>query len=137
MILAIASVASCANAQKVDASKVPAAVKTSVAKKYPSTTVTKWEMEDGNYEANFKQDGKTMSAIFMPDGAFKESEVDIKTSELPPGVLDYVKANYQGKKVADAAKVTKADGTVNYEAEVNGKDVIFDANGKFIKEEKE
>jgi hypothetical protein len=31
----------------------------------------------------------------------------------------------------------KANGEVNYEAEVPHKDVIFDANGKFIKEAKD
>jgi hypothetical protein len=35
------------------------------------------------------------------------------------------------------AKITKADGTVNYEAEVDGKDVIFNSIGKFLKEAKD
>ena len=43
----------------------------------------------------------------------------------------------KGKNIKEGAKITKADGTVNYEAEVNGTDVIFDASGKFIKEAKD
>ena len=123
-------------AQKLDASKVPAAVKASCAKQYPGIAVT-WEKEDGKYEASFKQNGNAISAMFEPNGTFTESEVDIKVAELPATVLAYVKEHYKGKTIKEGAKITKADGTVNYEAEVNGKDVIFDASGKFLKEMKD
>ena len=33
--------------------------------------------------------------------------------------------------------ITKANGEKMYEAEVNGKDLVFDMQGKFIKEEVE
>jgi hypothetical protein len=52
-------------------------------------------------------------------------------------VLAYVKANYKNKKIKGGAKISKLDGTVNYEAEVNGVDVMFDADGKFLKEVKD
>ena len=125
-----------ASAQKMDAAKVPAAVKASFAKQYPGTTA-KWEKEDGKYEAGFKKDGNTMSALFEKNGTMTESEMDIKVSSLPASVLAHVKENYKGMKIKEGAKITKADGTVMYEAEVNGKDVIFDANGKFLKEMKD
>ncbi len=122
-----------ANAQKIDASKVPASVKESFEKQFPGIS-PKWEMEKGKYEAGFKSNGKTMSALFETNGALSETEVDIKTAELPVGVLAYVKEHYSGKSIKESAKITKADGTVNYEAEVDGKDVIFDSTGKFLKE---
>ena len=50
------SLALVACGQKIDASKVPAAVKASFAKEYPGIT-PKWEKEDGKYEVNFKKDG--------------------------------------------------------------------------------
>ena len=130
-----AALAISACGQKLDASKVPAPVKASFAAKYAGITA-KWEKEDGNYEANFKQNGSTTSAMFTPAGTFTESEMEIKVSDLPANVLSYVKEHYAGKSIKEGAKITKADGTVNYEAEVNGKDVIFDANGKFLKEVK-
>ena len=128
----ITSIAFTASAQKTDAGKVPAAVKTSFAKQYPGVA-TKWEKENGKYEASFKKDGNTMSALFEKNGTMTESETDIKVSALPAAVLAYVKANYKGKTIKEGAKITKADGTVMYEAEVDGKDVIFDNNGKFVK----
>jgi hypothetical protein len=122
--------------QKLDASKVPEPVKTAFTTKYSGIT-PKWEKEDGNYEAGFKQNGKSISAMFTPAGIFTESEMDIAVSDLPATVLAYLKDHYAGKTIKEGAKITKADGTVNYEAEVNGKDVIFDANGKFLKEVKD
>ena len=123
-------------AQKLDVAKVPAAVKNSFEKKYPGTAA-KWEKEDGNYEVNFKQNGNNMSELISSDGTIMETEMDIKITELPSAILNYVKEHYKGKTIKEGAKITKADGTVNYEAEVAGKDVIFDADGKFIKELKD
>jgi hypothetical protein len=122
--------------QKLDAAKVPEPVKTTFTTKYSGIT-PKWEKEDGNYEASFKQNGKSISAMFTPVGIFTESEMDIAVSDLPATVLAYLKDHYAGKTIKEGAKITKADGTVNYEAEVNGKDVIFDANGRFLKEVKD
>lgn len=136
MIAALAiSTGLTAGAQKLDASKVPAAVKTSFAKNYPGT-IARWEKEDGKYEANFKQGGNKMSALFENDGTVAETEMDIKVEELPAPVLSYVKEHYKGKAVSEAAKITKAGGTITYEAEVDGKDVIFDKDGNFMKTEK-
>ena len=135
MVLAI-SIAFTASAQKLKEAEVPAAVKSSFAKLYSGLTA-KWEKENGKYEANFKQEGNSMSAMFDPNGTFTESETDIKVTALPDVVLAYVKEHYKGKTIKEGAKITKADGTVNYEAEVAGKDVIFDAKGKFIKEVKD
>jgi hypothetical protein len=123
-------------AQKLDASKVPVAVKAAFAKQYPGITA-KWEKEDGLFEASFKQNGSSISAMYETNGTLKETETDIKVNELPAAVLAYVKEHYKGKTIKEGAKITKANGTVNYEAEVNGKDVIFDVNGNFLKEVKD
>lgn len=123
-------------AQKIDASKVPAPVKAAFTKDYPNIS-PKWEKENGKFEAGFKQHGSVMSILYEANGTMVESEIDIKVSDLPASVLAYVKEHYKGKTIKEGAKITKADGTINYEAEVGGKDVIFDANGKFLKEEKE
>lgn len=123
-------------AQKIDAAKVPAAVKTSFAKQFPGTSV-KWEKEGTKYEAGFKQGGHEMSALFEANGTMEESEMEIPATSLPPAVMSYIKIHYSGVSVKEAAKITKANGEVNYEAEVKGKDLIFDTNGSFIKEVKE
>lgn len=65
---------------------VPAAVKASFAKEFKGTTV-KWEKEGDRYEANFKQMGHEMSALYSIDGTITESEIEIKVSELPKEII--------------------------------------------------
>ena len=137
LMMALVLVMGYANAQKIDASKVPEAVKTAFAKQNPAISNVKWEMEHGKYEAGFKKEGHSMSALYEPNGTMTESEMEIKVADLPASVKNYVKDNYKGKNIKEAAKITKADGSVNYEAEVNGVDLIFDTNGKFLKADKE
>jgi hypothetical protein len=134
--IAIAGLSLAVCAQKIDASKVPAAVKASFVKKYPGATA-RWEKEGGKFEAGFKQQGHSMSALFEANGELTESEIVIRASELPPAVTNYIKTHYKGSVVKETAKITKANGEVNFEAEIKGKDVLFDVNGNFIKEVKE
>ena len=115
----------------------PAAVKAAFNKAYPAATKTTWEKEDGNYEAGFTDKGQKMAAVYSPAGALQETEVSIPVASLPAAVTDYMKQHYKGITVKEASKITKADGTTNYEAEIHKKDVVFDAKGNFIKEEKD
>ena len=118
------------------AQTAPSAVTNSFTKSFPNTTVKKWDKEGGKYEANFTKDGKTMSATFTAAGALEETETDIKISELPSAVADYVKANYKNASIKEAAVIERGNQKM-YEAEVNGKDLLFDMNSKFLKEEKD
>ena len=122
--------------QKMDASKVPEAVKASFAKLHPGMT-PKWEKENGKYEALFKLNGNAASATFDANGKLEEGEENIKVSDLPATIQKYLTDHYKGKKIKEAAKITLPDGTLQYEAEVDGKGLIFDASGKFLKETKE
>ena len=121
-----------ATAQKLTAKNVPAIVIASFQKQYPGTTPG-WEKEKDKYEANFKQNSKTMSALFLSDGKLVETELDIKPATLPAPVLTYLSSHYKGVKVKEAAVITKASGEITYEAEVNGKDLIFEKNGTLVK----
>ena len=118
--------------QKLDASKVPAAAKASFEKKYPGTEAT-WEMEDGNYEVNFNP----KSVVMDEKGIITETEMDIKVTDLPASTQAFINEQYKGKSIEEATKITNADSSINYEVEVAGRDVIFDANGKFLKEIKD
>jgi hypothetical protein len=123
-----------AMAQKLNSTQVPAAVRTSFAKAYPTVKTVKWEKEKGDFEAGFKQGNKEMSAVFKADGTQIESEMEINAATLPATVIVYVKQHYKGATIKETAKITKtATGEVNYEAEVKGKDLLFDSAGRFIK----
>lgn len=121
--------------EKKEQVNVPAVVKQAFTKQFPGATA-KWEKEDGKYEANFKHMHHEMSALFETNGSMAESELEIKTTELPVSAQSYIKERYKNAAIKESAKITKANGEVNYEAEVNGKDLIFDAAGRFLKEMK-
>ena len=112
-------------AQEMEGKDVPEAVKTSFQKEYSTVKKVDWEKEDGNYEVAFEMNKTEYSVLFDAEGNKIETEMEIKTSELPKTVSDYVKANYK-KSIKEAAKITDAKGTVTYEAEIKGMDLIFD-----------
>lgn len=122
-----------AYAQKIKESAVPEAVKSSFAKLYPNVHNQKWEMEDGNYEAEFEVNEVETSVEFNAAGTLLMTEVEISVSELPASATDYIAKNMPGKKIAEASKMTDANGVVTFEAEVGVDDYIFDASGKFLK----
>ena len=121
-------------AQKMQEKNVPANVKSTFQKKYPTAKEVKWDKEGEKYEASFDLNKTDNSVLMDGQGNIIETEVEIELNQLPKGVLEYVKANYKGQKVKEAAKITDAKGTVTYEAEIKGMDILFDSTGKFIKE---
>lgn len=121
-------------AQDLKSSAVPSVVKTALAKKYPEAAKVSWEKEKGNYEANWGgKSGEDTSVQFTPAGAFIEEVNAIPVSQLPANIADYVKTHYKGAKIREAGKVTDAKGTKMFEAEIKGKDLVFDEKGNFIK----
>jgi len=124
---------SSAQGQKLTEKQVPVIVKNALAKEYPGIKAS-WDKEDANYEASFKQDGKSMSTVIDGSGAIVETEINISVTDLPKPVLDFMQKNYSGAKIVEAARIVKANGDINYEVEVHHKDIVFDAEGKFIKE---
>jgi len=124
-------------AQKAATPSVPAAAKAAFEKAYPGATKVKWSREKEDFEVDFLLASKEMAAVYTGNGVLKETEEAIAVKNLPQPVLAYIKQHYSKAVIKEAAKVTKADGTINFEAEVNHTDLIFDTNGNFIREEKD
>ena len=117
--------------------KVPSVVKSALYKKYPEAKNVTWEKENGNYEANWGgKSGEDNSVQFTPAGKFIEIVKAMSVNDLPKSVFEYASKHYKGSKITEAGKVTDASGNTTYEAEIKGKDVIFDENGTFVKSEK-
>ena len=136
LLLAVAGM-SLANAQKVSDKKIPAVVQSALQKNYPNAKELKWEKENGNYEAGFEVLKTDYSVLIDASGKIIEIEVEIGIDALPSNAKTYVTQKYPGKKIKEAAKITDDQGVVTYEAEVDGKDLIFDNSGKFLKEVKD
>lgn len=130
------------NAQTIQPKNVPAPVQAGLKKYLPMALMVEWEKEDSNYEANFVLKDtmgrlRSSSAIFDKAGMLLEIEITITKDELPSGVLDYVNSNYGHPKIKEISQVTKFVGPKTYEIEIKGKELIFDSEGKFIKEVKD
>ena len=111
----------------------PPAVKAAFLEKYPDSKGVSWEMEKGNYEANWGgKSGEDNSATFKPSGAFVEIVRAMPVAELPASVAPYVKAHFHGARILEAGKVTDAAGMQSYEVEIKGKDLIFSLDGKYM-----
>ncbi len=110
----------------------PTAVVAAFNKQFTTVKDLDWEREkNGDWEAEFDQNDTEISANFSPDGKWLETETEIKFSDFPAPI----QAALKGKKVKEAAKILRADGTTVYEAEVKRKDLIFDAAGKLLTKE--
>lgn len=105
----------------------PAVVREAFSNKFPGVLDVDWGKENANeWEAEFEQNCMDLSANFRADGTWLETETEINVADLPAPV----QAALQGKKVKEAARIERADGTTVFEAEVGRKDWLFDATGK-------
>lgn len=112
----------------------PSAVITAFKQKFSNVREVKWGREkNGEWEAEFEQNGVDMSANFNDAGKWLETETEIKIADLPAAV----KSALGDKKVKEAAKIQRADGSTVYEAEVKHKDLLFDDSGKLLSEAKD
>ncbi len=123
--------------QKVKIEDVPAAVTAKFKSLYPSITDVKWSKEKANFEAEFDLNKVETSVLFDATGNALETETEIAVADLPAAVREYVKLHYEDAKIKEASKIVDSKSVITYEAEVKGTDVIFDAQGNFIKEVKE
>ena len=136
VILIALLIGTTAYSQKVKEKNVPNVVKMAFSKAYPNADDIEWEKEGTNYEVEFETDEVEYSVLYDANGVLIETEIEIKNSQLPEKVKEYLKVNYANKKIREASKITDAKGIVTYEAEIKGIDLIFDANGNFVKEVK-
>lgn len=126
-------------AQKIESKTVPAPVKAALEKSFQVKDAT-WEKEGENFEAEFKKNGKEMSAIFASSGVMVGTEEEIAKTDLPPNAQEVLQKEYAGYKVEEANKVTDK-GVIKYEAEIEKGEssykLSFDIAGKLLKKEQE
>ncbi|GAA3965894.1 PepSY-like domain-containing protein [Hymenobacter antarcticus] len=137
-LVAALLLAGAAHAQKVKVAQVPAAAVATFNQTFPTVKTVQWEKEDADFEAGFTLGKTEMSAVITAAGVLKETETEMKVSQLPAQVQKALATNYKAYKIIEAAKiVTAATGSTTYEAEVGqgGKkrDVLFNADGTEVK----
>jgi hypothetical protein len=126
-------------AQKITNDKVPAAVQTNFKKQFAQATKVQWEMEEADYEVNFKNQGTEFSAKYSKDGTWLATEQEIKKSELPAAVKQGLEKEFPKAELEETEKVTYPNNKIAYEMEIEqGKqkfEVQFADNGQLLKKE--
>ena len=96
----------------------PLVVSDSFAEKYATAEKVSWDQENPNeWEAEFKMDGKEMSATFDDAGNWTETEIAISEKELPSAVLDALKLKFDTYKIGEVCLIENQ--------EFNGYEVII------------
>jgi hypothetical protein len=122
---------------------VPSAVLNSFYKMYPKAEIkgTSIETENGKqyYELETVEGSKHRDLLFTKDGNVQENEETVDNSKLPAQVMKTLKNDYKNFEIKKAEKVTSHN-KVRYEIQVkNGEkahELVFDSNGKLVKNEK-
>lgn len=115
--------------------EVPRPVQNAFNKQYPGVKPD-WDKEGDNYEAEFKIRGAEVSVLFDARGGLLKTEEEMSVNSFPLAAKEYIAMNNVGK-VKQATKVIMADGTIEYEAELEDGDLIFASNGKFLRKDKD
>ena len=123
-------------AQKTKEQNVPQIIKDALTEKFPNVKNVKWDKEENNFEASFKNNNIDNSILFNANGKIIETEIAIEVNQLPKNALQYLKDNFKNEKVKEAAKIITEKGHLIYEVEIKGKDLFFDENGNFITKDK-
>lgn len=98
--------------------KVPEAVSSSFAKKFPTATAVKWDKENAHeYEVGFTVKGEKHSANFSDKGEWLETESTITFATLPEAVKDAYNKVHKPIAVIATAKIETAKGERKYEVE--------------------
>ena len=112
---------------------IPANVLNTFKQLYPSATNVTWTTEQGFFIPAFTDNDVPTKLLMDLKGAVLHTSVKIAPSALPAVSSSFIATNYPGQTVSDAQLITMKSNFIRYEAVVGGKDLIFDANGKFIR----
>ena len=126
-------------AQKIASDKVPAGVQANFKKQFAQANKVQWEIEETDYEVNFKNNGVEHSAKYGKDGNWLEMEQEIKKTDLPTAIQQAVNKEFPKAELDEIEKVTYPNNKITYEMEVEqGKqkfEVQFSTDGQLLKKE--
>lgn len=122
-----------AHAQKLEITDVPLAVRMAFKASNPAAVNPEWRKDKTNYQAKYTLDKKPRTYTYTKTGTRIVQDGKVAVSILPSGIKEYLDKNYPDASIDKVLKITKADGSVSYNVEVNQTDLFFDVNGKYLK----
>lgn len=119
--------------------KTPEKIISAFTVKFPGATAVEWGSESPNeWEAEFKLEGKEMSACFDSSAVWTCSETVIKEKDLPQAVITTLKTEFAGYKKS-LIEIYEDSSLKGYELILKkgetSSEVIFDNNGKVVKKQ--
>jgi hypothetical protein len=118
---------------------VPENVKKVFAEKFSTAKSVKWDSEmENEWEAEFKMNGKEMTATFDGSGKWLETEASVSMKDLPVAVANTIKNEFKDFKTGEVSTVENAE-IKGFEIALKNKEtklsVIIDSEGKVLKKE--
>lgn len=86
--------------QKLKPDAVPEEVKQTMDFEYSNVKILYWELSDGVYIANFKEDNSPGKCYITKDGQWQKTVYPVPRTELPSAITDYVKQNFTNYTIA-------------------------------------
>jgi hypothetical protein len=117
----------------------PENVKKEFSQKFADAKSVKWGSEEANeWEAEFKANGKEMSACFDNTGKWLETEAEVSAKELPSAVTNTLKSEFPGFKIGESSTIETPE-MKGFEIALKNKEtemsVIIGADGTVLKKE--
>lgn len=122
---------------------VPETVEAAFTMKFPKKDVVWFSRFQGRYDNNQVYEGRFMldhrysTAVFTPNGELIAFVATVEYSEIPAKARSYMENEFAGRRIIDAALVTRGENEVTYEISVyiDNEYVVkvFDEEGNFIK----
>jgi len=140
MLIAILVLFTASWAQTITEDKVPGPVRQAFQAKYPDVKSVEWKIAgDKNYEAEFTLKGVETTVKFDPAGAWRETEKQIPSSEVPKAVLEVLAQKFKTYKISETQDLRLFDDPkIIYEIHLDdGKEILkalLYADGTIIKQ---
>lgn len=120
LVLGVVAVV-CAAEKKISEKELPAVVRASFQKHFPSATITQVatenEFNQSVYDVESKDGAIVRDLIFALDGTLLETGEHIQATALPPAVANAINAAYPSAKIDEAEQKTQGS-TISYEVTV-------------------
>jgi uncharacterized membrane protein YkoI len=116
---------------------LPDAVKVRFTETYPTAAKVDWDVEQGNYEAEFEVSGRERTALFSAEGNLLRYTEEIEEQYLPDAALEEIRVNYNQYKLDEVHRVQENEKTFyEVELEQNNQDrrLLFDSNGSLLQQ---
>jgi len=117
----------------------PENVKKEFSQKFADAKSVIWDSEEANeWEAEFKINGKEMSACFDNTGKWLETEAEASSKDLPSAVTNTLKSEFPGFKAGESSTIENPE-MKGYEIALKNKEtevtVIIGSDGTVLKKE--